>query len=83
MLPIGRETGVSEGIERLKCFLLQYAASSLFALTLTKHLAGGYLIWIVLFIIGFGGVLVTSKLADIEEMIDRGEIDEDAANPRG
>ena len=62
---------------------LQYAASSLFALTLTEHLAGGYLIWIVLFAIGLGGVIVTSGLADVEKMIDRGEIDEDAANPRG
>ena len=62
---------------------LQYAGSSLFALTLTEHLAGGYLVWIVLFAVGFGGLLSTFGLADVEKMMERGEIDEDAANPRG
>jgi hypothetical protein len=46
-------------------------------------LAGGYLIWIILFIIGLGGVFVTSRLADVEKMVDRGEITAEAANPRG
>lgn len=60
-----------------------YAASSLFALSLEKHLLGGYLIWFVLFVVAACGLAVTMGLLDIENLVDRGEIDEDAANRRG
>ncbi|UZJ52847.1 hypothetical protein CBS101457_002167 [Exobasidium rhododendri] len=83
----GAQLGTLNGLAQMSSSLMRavgpYAASSLFAVSLTKHLVGGYLIWIILFIIGLGGVVVTSTLADVEKMIDRGEIDEDAANPRG
>jgi hypothetical protein len=71
-----------DSLTLLPLSLSQYAASSLFALSITKHLAGGYLIWGILFSIGLAGSIVTSRVADIENVVDRVPIDEDESNPR-
>lgn len=58
-------------------------ASMLFSETLERQLLGGYLVWLVLLCVALGASLVTAGVADVEKMIDRGEISEEAANPRG
>jgi len=43
-----------------------YSASSLFAISISRQLVGGELIWIVLFILGVLGSFVTSRIRSLE-----------------
>lgn len=79
--------GTLNGLAQMSSSLMRavgpYAASTLFSITIAKHLLGGYLVWVLLFFCAISSVYSTIGLMDIEKMVDRGEIDEDAANPRG
>jgi len=60
-----------------------YMFSTLYAISLENHLLGGYLIWSAIGAIAIVGMIASFGLIDIEEMVNRGEISEEAANRLG
>lgn len=60
-----------------------YMFSTFYALSLENHILGGYMIWIAIGAIAIVGMIASFSLIDIEEMVNRGEISEDAANRLG
>ncbi|PWN35967.1 MFS general substrate transporter [Meira miltonrushii] len=60
-----------------------YMFSTLYALSLENHILGGYMIWFAIGGIAIVGMIASFSLIDVEEMVNRGEISEDAANRLG
>jgi hypothetical protein len=50
--------------------------STLLSITFQQQLLRGYLAWIVLAVVGSGGILASMGIADVEGMIRRGEVAE-------
>jgi hypothetical protein len=50
--------------------------STLLSITFQQQLLRGYLAWLVLAVVGSGGILASMGIADVEGMICRGEVAE-------
>lgn len=83
----GAQLGTLNGLAQMASSISRafgpYVFSSLFSLSLTEQILGGNLIWLVIFVVALTGALQTSGLVDVEKMIDRGELGEDAATGAG
>jgi MFS family permease len=70
--PQSRQMGTLNGVAQMASTAMYavgpYAGSSLFALSLEKHLLGGYLIWPLLFSLALGAYLTCAGMLDAEQL---------------